>query len=107
MYSFPSTSQIFAPSARSTKNGSPPTLRKARTGGLTPPGILFCAALNSLDEREPIESSKRRTLNPPSQATAWQAFNVQFSGIGCIRVAKLTPGTQALLSAPDGGVAKW
>src|SRR3984893_13054534 len=96
-----------APSARSTKNGSPPTLRKARTGEVTTPGNFVCAALKSLDEPQPIESSKRRTLNPPSQATAWQAFNVQFSGIGCIRVAKLTPGTQALLSASDGGVAKW
>src|SRR6266404_9930309 len=27
MYSFPSTSQTFAPSARSTKNGSAPTFR--------------------------------------------------------------------------------
>ena len=33
-----------APSARSTKNGSPPTLRNARTGEFTPPGMRFCAA---------------------------------------------------------------
>src|SRR5581483_2063803 len=52
MYSFPSTSQMRAPFARSTKNGSPPTLRNARTGEFTPPGIIFCAAAKSSDERE-------------------------------------------------------
>src|SRR5258708_108667 len=38
MYSLPSTSQMRAPSPRSTTNGSPPTPWKARTGELTPPG---------------------------------------------------------------------
>src|ERR1043166_10176390 len=52
MYSFPSTSQIFAPSARATKNGSPSTFRKARTGELTPPGMCFCARLKSSEECE-------------------------------------------------------
>src|SRR5437660_6014702 len=54
MYSFPSTSQILAPAARSTKKGSPPTFRNARTGELTPPGIFFSAAANNWDEREVI-----------------------------------------------------
>jgi hypothetical protein len=52
MYSFPSTSQIFAPCACVTKNGAPFTLRNARTGELTPPGICFCAVLKSSDERD-------------------------------------------------------
>ena len=38
------------PLARSTKNGSPPTLRKARTGEFTPPGMSSFAAAKSLDE---------------------------------------------------------
>ena len=32
------------PAALATKNGSPPTLRKARTGELTPPGINLLAS---------------------------------------------------------------
>ena len=63
IYSFPSTSQIFAPAARSMKNGSHPTLRNARTGEFTPPGMRFCAARNSSEEREVISKSKRSTLN--------------------------------------------
>src|SRR4051794_14349393 len=38
MYSFPSTSQIRAPSPRAATTGSPPTERNARTGEFTPPG---------------------------------------------------------------------
>src|ERR1043166_2425171 len=66
MYSFPSTSQIVAPSARATKNGCPPTLRKAPPGELTPPGIRFSARENSSEERE-FKGKQRRALNPPSQ----------------------------------------
>src|SRR5712691_4376761 len=58
MYSFPSTSQILPPAARSTKKGSPPTLRSARTGELTPPGMHLCALAKSLDEREVIGTQK-------------------------------------------------
>src|SRR5690606_37742794 len=39
MYSRPSTSTSREPAPRSTKNGSPPTARNARTGEFTPPGI--------------------------------------------------------------------
>src|SRR6266850_7938068 len=54
-----------APSARSMKNGSPPTLRNARTGELTPPGILFCAARNNSEEREfKIDWRRGRESNP-------------------------------------------
>src|SRR5215831_1044643 len=50
MYSLPSTSQSRAPWARAKKMGSPPTARKARTGELTPPGMLRRArAKSSLD----------------------------------------------------------
>src|SRR5437763_16910076 len=54
MYSSPSTSQIFAPFACVTKNGAPLTLRNARTGELTPPGISDWAREQSSDEREVI-----------------------------------------------------
>src|SRR5687767_10653281 len=47
MYSLPSTSKTRAPFARSTKNGFPPTPRKARTGEFTPPGIHFRASAKS------------------------------------------------------------
>src|SRR5882724_2798905 len=50
MYSSPSTAQIRAPSARAIKNGSPPTLRNARTGEFTPPGIRFCARAKNSEE---------------------------------------------------------
>src|SRR6266436_9542035 len=50
MYSFPSTSQIRAPSPRATKNGALPTLRNARTGEFTPPGIRFCARAKNSEE---------------------------------------------------------
>src|SRR5437870_10943051 len=73
MYSFPSTSQIRTPSPRATKKGSPPTLRNARTGELTPPGMRFLASAKSLDEREVIGTQK--TSNPPTpKAPAWQAL---------------------------------
>src|SRR5881409_410394 len=49
-YERPSTSQRRAPSARATKNGSPPTPRKARTGLLAPPGIRREAASKRLFE---------------------------------------------------------
>src|SRR5579863_6852588 len=47
MYSFPSTSKRWLPSPWATKTGWPPTLLKARTGELTPPGIISCARRNS------------------------------------------------------------
>src|SRR5688500_5968306 len=48
MYSFPSTSHSREPSARSTKKGSPPTPRKARTGEFTPPGVMSQARRKSV-----------------------------------------------------------
>jgi hypothetical protein len=39
------------PLARSTKNGSPPTPRNARTGEFTPPGISLRASEKSAEER--------------------------------------------------------
>src|SRR5271165_4204155 len=43
MYSLPSASKICEPCPRRMKGASPPTERKARTGELTPPGII-CSA---------------------------------------------------------------
>src|SRR5262252_8761894 len=45
------------PAARETKNGSPPTLRKARTGELTPPGMNLLASANK--EELVIPEAKR------------------------------------------------
>src|SRR6516162_8601526 len=49
MYSLPSTSQSREPLAFATKNGSPPTLRKARTGEFTPPGINRLASAKRVE----------------------------------------------------------
>src|SRR5688572_31412668 len=43
MYSLPSESKMCEPSPRAMNSGLPPTLRNARTGELTPPGISSCA----------------------------------------------------------------
>src|SRR4029077_14674065 len=49
MYSLPSTSQSREPLAFATKNGSPPTLRKARTGEFTPPGMNRLASAKRVE----------------------------------------------------------
>src|SRR6058998_913843 len=79
MYSFPSTSQTRAPSERATKNGAPPTLRNARTGELTPPGMRSCARVKSSDDRE--FKKKRSTFNVQRSTFNVQrsTFNVQRS----------------------------
>ena len=48
MYSLPSASHSREPSARSTKKGSPPTPRNARTGEFTPPGVTSQARRKSV-----------------------------------------------------------
>src|SRR5215468_8901557 len=52
MYVRPSTSVMRQPSPRSTKKGRPPTPRKARTGLLTPPGMIRWAVAKSSSELE-------------------------------------------------------
>src|SRR4029077_11914616 len=47
MYSAPSASHTRAPWPRVKKRGVPPTARNARTGELTPPGIVRCARAKS------------------------------------------------------------
>src|SRR5437870_3438759 len=81
MYSLPSTSQIFAPSPRATKNGAPPTLRNARTGELTPPGMRSCARVKSSDDRE--FKKKRSTLNVQRSTLNAQrsTFNAQIGEV--------------------------
>lgn len=41
--SYPSTSQAYAPLTRSKTMGLPPTDLNARTGELTPPGMIPCS----------------------------------------------------------------
>src|ERR1035441_5011104 len=47
MYSFPSTSKRCDASPRAMKMGFPPTLRNARMGEFTPPGIFSTARRNN------------------------------------------------------------
>src|SRR6266700_658594 len=111
MYSFPSTSQTRAPSERATKNGSPPTLRNARTGELTPPGMRSCERVKSSDDREFKE--KRSTFNVQRST-----FNAQIGEVcrGFRRGERRWIYGRRLIQAPlqrycslsdIGGVAKW
>ena len=54
MYLFPSSSHINAPLAFLINGGVPPTDLKARTGELTPPGIICLARLNNFTDRESV-----------------------------------------------------
>src|SRR5574341_311923 len=65
MYWLPSASQRRDPSPRTMNGGVPPTLRYARTGELTPPGISACALRNRASDfcifiRRDRSSSGRR-----------------------------------------------
>src|SRR5215469_7749642 len=80
------------PAARETKNGSPPTLRKARTGELTPPGMNLLASANKeelvipeakraasrgkFDRRGPWRASGGHRL-PVTKATSGRCFPVK------------------------------
>ncbi len=57
-YPFPSASNRYAPSARTTNGGCPPTARNARTGEFTPPGKYPSARRSS-------SSDSTNGLNPP------------------------------------------
>src|SRR5579862_4484936 len=79
---------MCAPLARSTKNGSPPTPRKARTGEFTPPGIYPRAVRKSSEER----------VKPPQDATGFSPCQLaeRFSPtLGCRGgcVSRQSPGT--------------
>src|SRR5208337_901384 len=52
MYSLPSTSKMWDPWPRVMNGGFPPTLRYARTGELTPPGMVAHALRNSSSDLE-------------------------------------------------------
>src|SRR5674476_809186 len=60
---FPSTSRTADPFALSMKRGVPPTDPNARTGELTPPGIIVFASANSLLE---VFVVRRATFAPAS-----------------------------------------
>src|SRR5690242_18038112 len=74
MYLFSSASQICAPCPRTMNGGSPPTERNARTGELTPPGIIcsarFCSLLETSTLRVMIMF--RGTRYYSSQAYGWR-----------------------------------
>ena len=52
MYSFPSTSKMWEPWPRAMNGGLPPTERNARTGELTPPGMISSALRNNSSDLE-------------------------------------------------------
>src|SRR5215467_10823498 len=62
MYSRESASQMRLPSPRSMKGGTPPTARKARTGELTPPGMILRERSNNRSFFEAICSEHRCKL---------------------------------------------
>src|SRR5216684_1019973 len=62
MYSLPSTSNRWEPSPRAMNGGVPPTLRNARTGEFTPPGIGFCARVKSASDFEWSMAEARSSL---------------------------------------------
>ena len=105
---------LRAPSERATKNGSPPTLRNARTGELTPPGMRsLCARETALM----IESSRKitvQTLNAQRSTLKSEKFAVTLSTLRryvdaiCGRALDTSAATTILFAlAQIGGVAKW
>src|ERR1041385_5079927 len=66
---------MLAPCARETKKGSPPTLRKARTGEFTPPGMRVCAREKSSEECEVIAFGRKRptsNIQRPTFNSEWR-----------------------------------
>src|SRR5438270_11935717 len=72
MYSLPSASKIWEPSPRAIKGGFPPTLRKARTGEFTPPGMMRCARWNNCSDLAWVKSQYRRPITPAAALRAHQ-----------------------------------
>ncbi len=97
MYLLPSASMMYAPSPWTTKIGSAPTERHARTGELTPPGITACARskmawLRSVDiARTYTIVIRRRDAQPHSAGDPVRR-------VVCIRAA--TPARLARADAP-------
>src|SRR5882672_2222312 len=60
MYSRPSASQMRLPSPRSMNGGVPPTARNARTGELTPPGMILCERSNRSSFFEVMDGEQSR-----------------------------------------------
>src|SRR6516225_11276318 len=61
------------PAARETKNGSPPTLRKARTGELTPPGMNLLASANK-EELVILEAKRAASMGKFDRRGPWRAL---------------------------------
>jgi hypothetical protein len=67
---FPSTSRTVEPFALSMNRGVPPTEPNARTGELTPPGIIVFARANSLLEVFVV----RRATGASASFAGWDAW---------------------------------
>ena len=68
--------RCWRPAARSTKNGSRPRPRKARTGEFTPPGMSRRARAKSSEERADIAPNVQRST-PNVQPRKHSGFNVE------------------------------
>src|SRR5215212_266278 len=73
MWRFPLASQKYAPCARCTKRGVPPTARKARTGEFTPPGMSCLARSKSCALRSAAPAPPSLMLG----VMCWHVENLQ------------------------------
>ena len=97
----PSTSHTWAPSARATKYGVPPTERNERTGEFTPPGMTRWARAKSSSLRvevaaaavEAIVGERRRCRRPAGPARR------AVSRRGGVRLAPAQPSCSAISRA--------
>src|SRR6266403_34640 len=116
MYSLPSTSQIFEPSACATKNGSAPTFRNARTGEFTPPGMRRCARAKSCDDREFTSANVQRSTRlrkcygaAGAQRESGKVVEALAAASACFSGSALdtSAATDDTVRSRNGGVAKW
>src|SRR3954451_18623038 len=100
-YSLPSTSNRYAPCARSMNRGVPPTALNARTGELTPPGVTPRARSKSAAEvvggtglTAPLCPPQRRDHEPPPAVTSVRSVTPQPSvthlARRCVRYRRVT-----------------
>src|SRR5580658_9328836 len=78
----PSAATVWAPAARLKKMGSPPTLRNARTGELTPPGIYLQASSYRLVKSHSSRERCLRQAEPHFEAAAAMIVGARRAPVG-------------------------
>src|SRR5262245_7032354 len=76
---------MYGPSPRLTNRGSPPTLRNARPGELTPPGMRWAARSNSARLRAPMGLDDVTSLLRGNARSATPATIHLFDGRDALR----------------------